>query len=143
MEKFKLFFKKYKKEILFLFGFALIMLFYKCPIKFIFGIDCPGCGMSRAFLALCLLDFKAAHDYHPIIFIVAIEAAYYVLTRYIIKKDFGKKNRKCNSNSNGTCHDCALDFKAIHFQITLRQIFCRIFVFSMDFLYILMYNVSK
>ncbi len=90
-ERFKSFLKKYKNEILFLVAFILMMLFYRCPVKLIFGFDCPGCGMSRAFLALCRLDFKAAHDYHPMIFVVVIEFAYYILTRYIIKKNFSKK----------------------------------------------------
>ena len=31
-----------------------------CPIKFITGVSCAGCGMSRAWLACLRFDFKKA-----------------------------------------------------------------------------------
>ena len=37
-----------------------------CPIKFITGVSCAGCGMSRAWLACLRLDFKKAFYYHPL-----------------------------------------------------------------------------
>ena len=37
-----------------------------CPIKFISGRSCPGCGMTRACLSALTLDFDAAFDYHPL-----------------------------------------------------------------------------
>lgn len=40
--------------------------FYKCPVKFLFGIDCPSCGMTRAFLALMNFDLHLAFSYHPL-----------------------------------------------------------------------------
>lgn len=40
--------------------------FYKCPIKWLFGMDCPGCGMTRAFKALIWLDIPSAFSYHPL-----------------------------------------------------------------------------
>lgn len=39
-----------------------------CPFYRIFGIPCPGCGMTRAFLACLRLDFAAAWRYHPMVF---------------------------------------------------------------------------
>lgn len=42
-----------------------------CIWKRLFGIDCWGCGITRAFHSLCLLDFKNAFNYNPRIFIVA------------------------------------------------------------------------
>lgn len=39
-----------------------------CPFYRIFGIPCPGCGMTRAFLACLRLDFTAAWRYHPMVF---------------------------------------------------------------------------
>lgn len=30
----------------------LLLDFYQCPFKFVFHIPCPGCGMSRAFIAI-------------------------------------------------------------------------------------------
>lgn len=36
-----------------------------CPIKFLTGISCLGCGMTRAWLSLVRFDFKSAFFYHP------------------------------------------------------------------------------
>lgn len=54
---------------------------YKCPFKFIFGISCPGCGMTRAFLALITLNLKDAFYYHPLFPVVIIWAIAYLLYR--------------------------------------------------------------
>ncbi len=35
-----------------------------CPIKIIFGISCFGCGMTRGFISILNLDFKAAFEYN-------------------------------------------------------------------------------
>lgn len=37
-----------------------------CPILYVTGISCAGCGMSRAWLSLLRLDFSAAFFYHPL-----------------------------------------------------------------------------
>ena len=48
-------------------GFMLLNLFgIGCPIKFLTGISCPGCGMTRATWKLLTLDLPAALDYHPL-----------------------------------------------------------------------------
>ena len=39
---------------------------YMCPFKFITGIPCPGCGMTRACLAVAKGDFPASFYYHPL-----------------------------------------------------------------------------
>ena len=38
-----------------------------CPIRFITGISCAGCGMSRAFISLLKLDVASAFSYHPLV----------------------------------------------------------------------------
>lgn len=43
-----------------------------CPIKFITGISCAGCGMSRAWLAFLQLDMAKAFAYHPLFWLVPI-----------------------------------------------------------------------
>lgn len=43
-----------------------------CPIKFITGISCAGCGMSRAWLAFLQLDIAKAFEYHPLFFLPPI-----------------------------------------------------------------------
>ena len=59
-----------------------------CPIKFITGISCPGCGMSRACLALLRLDFASAFYYHPLFWLVPAFPVLYVL------KELGKIPKK-------------------------------------------------
>ena len=57
---------------------SVILLFYiaiesigiTCPIKFLTGISCAGCGMSRAFLAALKLDFVSAFHFHPLFWLV-------------------------------------------------------------------------
>ena len=43
-----------------------------CPIKFITGISCAGCGMSRAWMAFLQLDIAKAFAYHPLLWLVPI-----------------------------------------------------------------------
>lgn len=40
-----------------------------CPIRFLTGISCAGCGMSRAWLSLLRLDLAAAFRFHPLFFL--------------------------------------------------------------------------
>ena len=57
---------------------SVILLFYiaiesigiTCPIKFLTGISCAGCGMSRAFLAALKVDFVSAFHFHPLFWLV-------------------------------------------------------------------------
>jgi hypothetical protein len=41
-----------------------------CLIKNIFGIECPGCGMTRAVISAVQLDFDKAIEYNKIVIIV-------------------------------------------------------------------------
>lgn len=43
-----------------------------CPILFLTGISCAGCGMSRAWLCLLHLDVAGAFSYHPLFWIPPI-----------------------------------------------------------------------
>ena len=45
-------------------------LHFPCPIKFITGISCPGCGMSRAAISFLRFDFAKAWYYHPGVFLL-------------------------------------------------------------------------
>ena len=61
---------------------AAIALFYAviellgvtCPIRFLTGVSCPGCGMSRAWLAALRMDWGAAFAFHPL-FLLPVPAA--------------------------------------------------------------------
>lgn len=61
------------------FFYALLQCFgITCPIKWVTGISCAGCGMTRAWLALLRLDFAQAFYYHPLFWLppVAIVLIY-------------------------------------------------------------------
>jgi len=69
--------------------FAAVLLFfvflYQCPIYALFGVQCPGCGITRAYVSALHLNFSAAFSYHPLFFIVA------PLVSYILFKNKLKK----------------------------------------------------
>ena len=52
-----------------------------CPIKFISGISCPGCGMSRAWMWALLLDFESAFYFHPLFWAVPVFPLLFILNR--------------------------------------------------------------
>lgn len=50
-----------------------------CPIKFLTGISCAGCGMTRAWIELCKLNFMKAFEYHPLFILPLIFVALYLI----------------------------------------------------------------
>lgn len=42
-----------------------------CPTAFFFGVPCPGCGLTRATLALLHGDLHAALRFHPLVPVLA------------------------------------------------------------------------
>lgn len=38
---------------------------FACPIKAGFGVDCPGCGFQRSFLALIRGDISTSWEFYP------------------------------------------------------------------------------
>jgi hypothetical protein len=42
-----------------------------CPTALFLGIPCPGCGLTRATLALFRGDFRTAVGFHPLVFVLA------------------------------------------------------------------------
>ena len=57
-----------------------------CPIKFLTGISCAGCGMSRAWLSLLNLDFASAFHYHPLFIFPVIGLILYLFRNRIPQK---------------------------------------------------------
>lgn len=47
-----------------------------CPIKFMTGIPCPGCGMTRAVTSCLHGDFAGAFHFHPLYPIAPLLVAY-------------------------------------------------------------------
>lgn len=58
--------------VLFVAWLALYLLNIGCVFRLMTGIPCPGCGMTRAWLAALRLDFAAAFAYHPLFWVVPI-----------------------------------------------------------------------
>ena len=51
---------------------ALVLYFMDigCIIRFVTGVACPGCGLTRAWLCALHLDFAAALAFHPLFWLV-------------------------------------------------------------------------
>lgn len=73
---------------------VILLLTYHCPIKLIFGIDCPTCGMTRAFIALLRLDIPSAFGYHELFPIILVLAVYLLLRTRINLGRRGKSAEK-------------------------------------------------
>ena len=66
---------------------ALIVLMYAvmfmmgitCPLKFMTGVSCAGCGMTRAWLHLMQSDVRGALYYHPLFWLPPVALAVIVL----------------------------------------------------------------
>lgn len=73
--------------VIILFYFFMNMIFdIGCPILWITGISCAGCGMTRAWISLLHLDFKAAFHYHPLFWLPAIMVVVYFLKNKLPKR---------------------------------------------------------
>lgn len=62
------------------------LLFYRCPFKLITGLDCPGCGLTRAFCSILLGDFQAAVMYHPLSLLIFAELFFAVYYQLVLGK---------------------------------------------------------
>ncbi len=83
-----------------------------CPIKRIFAVPCPGCGMTRACLSLLKLDFAAALHWHPLCFLVPPLGLLYIF----------KDTRVCRKILNSKILPVLL-FAAIMLTYILRMIY--------------------
>ena len=54
-----------------------------CPIRFLTGISCPGCGMTRAVLFFLQFRFADAFHYHPLVFLLPVGILIFLLKRHI------------------------------------------------------------
>lgn len=68
---------------LFLILLLVILTIYHCPLKYIFGISCPTCGLTRAMIYFFKMDFLNAFHYHAFWPVVVVGSILYIL--YITK----------------------------------------------------------
>ena len=54
-----------------------------CIWKSIFGVHCPGCGLTTAFISLIKLNFKNAFVTNWLIFIIVPFGIYYMIQDYV------------------------------------------------------------
>ena len=71
------------RKLLGLAGAALVLVVWylldlPCLFRYFFSIPCPGCGMTRAWLAALRLDFPAAFRWHPMFWSIPLLAVYIV-----------------------------------------------------------------
>lgn len=85
-----------------LLGIVYVVLIYitdfriPCPFRYVTGLDCPGCGVSRVILSYLKLDFKTAFYTNPVITVILpilfVDFIYHKY-HYVVhdnKKDFNK-----------------------------------------------------
>ena len=60
-----------------------------CPIKAITGLECPGCGITRMFVALFHGNIYQAFRYNPLVFI-ELPIIFILLVLYKFKKEYRK-----------------------------------------------------
>ena len=73
-------------SIFLIFVILLVLDIYKCPIKLLFGLSCPLCGITRAFLSAFKLDFSKAFYYHLLWPFILIGLIIHVLYEFKIIK---------------------------------------------------------
>ena len=78
--------KKYGSVIVKILAIVAVVLFYRCPARTIFNMDCPGCGLTRACLSALRFDFKAAFEYHPLFPLFGAWMVYFILYEPINRK---------------------------------------------------------
>ena len=70
----------------------LYLIFYftgiGCPIRFLTGISCPGCGMTRAVISLFSHNFTDAWYFHPLVFILPFVILVFLLKERLPDKVF-------------------------------------------------------
>lgn len=82
-----------RKDVSALAGIVLLYILLEslgitCPIRFLTGISCAGCGMSRAWLSLLRLDLAGALYYHPLFWLPIPAAALLLFRRRLPKRIF-------------------------------------------------------
>lgn len=69
---------------------AVLLVFWyfeiPCLFKEFLGINCPGCGMSRAVWSVLRLDFAAAFYYHPMVFTLPVLYLYFLFGGRVFNK---------------------------------------------------------
>lgn len=60
-----------------------------CPIKYVTGISCAGCGMTRAWISFVRGDLQLAFSYHPLVLTPLL-----LIPMYVFRKKISEKSRR-------------------------------------------------
>lgn len=61
-----------------------------CPMVLLTGFPCPGCGLTRAGVALLQGDFRTAWEQNLMIYPIVLFVIVYIVFRYFLKRDTKK-----------------------------------------------------
>jgi hypothetical protein len=80
-----------RERLMLIFSIFIIYLFLNllhigCPIRFVTGLSCPGCGMTRAVLSALHLNFEEAFYYHPLFLLSPVMVFLYLFEVYLNPK---------------------------------------------------------
>ncbi len=64
-----------------------IIFGYCCPFRIFFHVECPGCGLTRAFMSLITGDISGSLHYNYTCILWVITIILFVIDRYIKKID--------------------------------------------------------
>ena len=75
--------KELKSKLLLTLFYIIILYIFRmlgvpCIFKHFFGIECIGCGMTRAILSALRLDFKKAFMYHSMFWSIPVLYIYFI-----------------------------------------------------------------
>ncbi len=65
------------------FWLVLSLLSVGCPLRFLSGIPCPGCGMTRAVFHALQFNFTLAWYYHPLFFLTPLMLLLFLCESYL------------------------------------------------------------
>ena len=57
-----------------------------CPILFLSGVSCAGCGMTRAWISLLMGDLAAAVSYHPLFWVPPLGVVLWLFESYLPRR---------------------------------------------------------
>lgn len=58
-----------------------------CPMTYLFGLPCPGCGMTRSLLLLLMGQWRQSWEMHPFLAVWAVFVLFMGIERYLLQKN--------------------------------------------------------